>query len=500
MMKGSSVFLILPAIVFLFNVMYLASYISPLSHLIERPFGRETPESEDSVDEKVWRRPAVVNPDFCQEEMDEGIIIRVNSSRKDFCSDSPNSSITVFHYTNPHYLTDRPNNKGKPTEFIASVFHQLTLDLRNVQVHKPIESLLQDGAGHDPRFRFDDADRFTCACDAFNILRLELFNIFPDPRRELESQVLTCNLHERAPREESASEDHLDIPQRVMVISRKDDHNPFFQTSVALNAWIMMQVVGWNPTSVELMFLDDGFPTPTEDLQQLVISSSLTSRVWKGPDVRHKRVTFHNVMFVPYETTGPLMSRLNDDSAPCHASHLITRFKTDVLSRFALMPKRALDATSALVMTLLSRRDYQGRVVRRKLLNEADVMVHFQRLYPRAKVRSIDASLLTMKEQLELMQDTDVLIGMHGAGMVNVLWLPPGASVIEIFPKRKKRWGYRNLCQYTGCRYRDYRGGRDQNGRSQDKVLDVLEFAAFVQAELQTHVAYFATRSGWQEH
>ena len=44
---------------------------------------------------------------------------------------------------------------------------------------------------------------------------------------------------------------------------------------------------------------------------------------------------------------------------------------------------------------------------------------------------------------------------------VNSLWLPRSAHVIEIFPASKRRWGYRNICQYTGCRYTQFRGGVD---------------------------------------
>ena len=37
---------------------------------------------------------------------------------------------------------------------------------------------------------------------------------------------------------------------------------------------------------------------------------------------------------------------------------------------------------------------------------------------------------------LETLASTHVLIGMHGAGLVNAVFLPPGATVVEIFPRR----------------------------------------------------------------
>ncbi|KAF1788223.1 Glycosyltransferase AER61, uncharacterized [Phytophthora cactorum] len=68
---------------------------------------------------------------------------------------------------------------------------------------------------------------------------------------------------------------------------------------------------------------------------------------------------------------------------------------------------------------------------------------------------------MTMYDQMKAMLDSDVEIGMHGAGMFNVLWTRPETLVIEIFPRRRFRWGYRNICQYIGCKWHDFRRGRD---------------------------------------
>lgn len=37
-------------------------------------------------------------------------------------------------------------------------------------------------------------------------------------------------------------------------------------------------------------------------------------------------------------------------------------------------------------------------------------------------------------ETMQLMRQTDVFMGMHGAGMTNMLWTRPGAAVIQLFP------------------------------------------------------------------
>jgi hypothetical protein len=49
-------------------------------------------------------------------------------------------------------------------------------------------------------------------------------------------------------------------------------------------------------------------------------------------------------------------------------------------------------------------------------------------------VSLVDASDLTPREQVSLFSRTDILIGQHGAGLSNMLWMRPNSTVIEIQP------------------------------------------------------------------
>lgn len=56
-------------------------------------------------------------------------------------------------------------------------------------------------------------------------------------------------------------------------------------------------------------------------------------------------------------------------------------------------------------------------------------------LLPGHDVRGIQIDKLSMKMQLQLISETDILIGMHGAGLSHTLFLPPHAGLIELYPK-----------------------------------------------------------------
>ncbi len=56
----------------------------------------------------------------------------------------------------------------------------------------------------------------------------------------------------------------------------------------------------------------------------------------------------------------------------------------------------------------------------------------------------------TFEEQVRLMARTGVFVTMHGAGIMNEIFLPPGAAVIEIFPVHLKHVLYERIAHYAG--------------------------------------------------
>jgi hypothetical protein len=76
----------------------------------------------------------------------------------------------------------------------------------------------------------------------------------------------------------------------------------------------------------------------------------------------------------------------------------------------------------------------------RRVANEAELVAALER---RGFERIIPGSL-PMLEQLRTFAEADVIVGPHGAGLVNLLGARPGARVIELFDER-----YVNGCYYA---------------------------------------------------
>ena len=59
-----------------------------------------------------------------------------------------------------------------------------------------------------------------------------------------------------------------------------------------------------------------------------------------------------------------------------------------------------------------------------------------------------------------------------------VTWRAYSISLyVEVFPRNKRRWGYRNIAQYRNFTYDDFRGGND--GAADSKTVGVQEWLEY---------------------
>ncbi len=242
------------------------------------------------------------------------------------------------------------------------------------------------------------------------------------------------------------------MPGTTLLIFRKDDHNPFFMLSLLINAlWVKQR------HSIEIdrvVFLGEGIPQKIDDMFEKSLGKIVYTK-----DLNNAH--FKNAWVLPNEYTGPLMSHLNDRDVSCVSSTVpITVNK--LLSLYVRTPQENL-------ITIISRQNYNNRKLQRVMKNEQELAKALPGVVERVQLEH-----MSMQEQVTQMQRSRLVIAMHGAGNVHIAWVHKGAKFIEIFPKHKRRYGYKHLAKYMGVEYREYRGGRD--GPNDSKVLDIDNF------------------------
>ena len=182
--------------------------------------------------------------------------------------------------------------------------------------------------------------------------------------------------------------------------------------------------------------------------------------------------------FVRSEYRSPIMNELNALRLRCHQKSLLVQsfFRDAVHSMNS-------NASIQRRITFIRRQHYTingtMRIIGRRLLNEKQLIESTRRAFPDMIVKGVIMENMLQKEQISIMQRSNVVIGMHGAGMINVAFMHPEGIVIEIFPRIKRRYGYRNICAYLGIEYHEYRQGRDK-GLLMDKVIDVHDWNMYV--------------------
>lgn len=71
-----------------------------------------------------------------------------------------------------------------------------------------------------------------------------------------------------------------------------------------------------------------------------------------------------------------------------------------------------------------------------------------------ADVRLVDFAGVPFREQVAAARDTDVLVGMHGAGLTHAMFMEEGrGALVEVQPDRLCHHGFRNLARMTGQAY-----------------------------------------------
>ena len=70
----------------------------------------------------------------------------------------------------------------------------------------------------------------------------------------------------------------------------------------------------------------------------------------------------------------------------------------------------------------------------RSIPNLSEVVTSPSFFSPADAVQVVDAAYLGPIEQMQLFSSTSLLIGQHGAGLANMLWMPRGSAVVEILP------------------------------------------------------------------
>ena len=90
----------------------------------------------------------------------------------------------------------------------------------------------------------------------------------------------------------------------------------------------------------------------------------------------------------------------------------------------------------------------------RQLIGGQGLLAKLVERYPDALIQSLDFATLTLADQLRVIQETDILVGVHGAGLTHTMFMRESyGAVVEIQPEGMGHKGFANMAAMTGHAY-----------------------------------------------
>jgi hypothetical protein len=128
---------------------------------------------------------------------------------------------------------------------------------------------------------------------------------------------------------------------------------------------------------------------------------------------------------------------------PGHSSGVLTRSPTytafnELIRRRLQLPLRFPSKTHPLVLFVNrneQQEQYSHNQIRRRFLNFPEMLQATKtKLSQNANITGVDLQDFSFVDQVQLFSQTAVLVAMHGAGLTNIMFMPPNSIVIEIIP------------------------------------------------------------------
>ena len=128
------------------------------------------------------------------------------------------------------------------------------------------------------------------------------------------------------------------------------------------------------------------------------------------------------------------------------SNYLFTGPKESIFFRKVIQQKLSLKFERKMVVLLKRKRN-------RVILNENELEAHIKTKYNLSEFQIVYNEDLNFEQQASIFSKTKFLITVHGAGVTNIIFMPPTAVVLEIFPPYFFNEVYHRIALNSGLNY-----------------------------------------------
>jgi len=235
--------------------------------------------------------------------------------------------------------------------------------------------------------------------------------------------------------------------RKALVQVAADVHNFYEWYGDWVTLWETLAALKWHPHDVDLYLVgkisEDGrkYVRPFDEAWVRMFKNRL--HVGSMDEIFGSGTCFQQIVTVPQGSLSTVSFHGGRDGAVGCTSPLVMSSAMYLQSLFPL-PNKTSDSDGKSHVTVLMRK--QGI---RAWQNNRMVIRDIEDVLPKNWTVSgyYPEDMQTFEEQLAIVGNTQVFVGIHGAGMMHVLFLPPRARVVEVFCGDRPRTNrhYRNL-------------------------------------------------------
>ncbi|KAK6154462.1 hypothetical protein DH2020_008710 [Rehmannia glutinosa] len=261
------------------------------------------------------------------------------------------------------------------------------------------------------------------------------------------------------------------IEEPALLVTRFEYANLFHTVTDWYSTYVASRVTGL-PNRPHLVFVDGHCETPLEETWTALYSSLTYAKNFSGP------VCFRHAILAPlgYETAlfKGLSENINCRGASAHDLwQKPDNQKTARLSEFGEMIRAAfgfpvdrhhiLKSASGHNILFVRREDYlahprHGGKVQTRLSNEQEVfdsVNNWASNHSDCKLNVVNGLFahMPMKEQVRAIQDAEVIIGAHGAGLTHIVSATPKTVILEIISSEYRRPHFELIALWKGLEY-----------------------------------------------
>jgi EGF domain-specific O-GlcNAc transferase len=296
----------------------------------------------------------------------------------------------------------------------------------------------------------------------------------------------------------------LELPLRnepekfTVLLKREGAGNPWHSLMEIMALSMTLDVLQFSPDSrrrengrafltpddapnTQVVILDNEVDGPYFDLWQLFAKKPTVrlSKLPAGADIGN--------IIIPLPGASNPVWQSDWEPNSCDHSELLQTFSRRVLSHLNISDFRKSSGNgedNKIRVTFIDRRGT------RKLIDVDKHIAALSKRYAHAEIRLVDLATMPLAEQIQTVRDSDVLAGVHGAGLTHGMWLKEQSVMVEILPEGFKHKGFRNLAGAMGHGYFSTHGiqppGEALEWQTGDVVLEEDRFAELMDVAIKS--------------